>query len=301
LTDAFGAWIERDVVRASGPDAMTFLQGQLSQDVEGMATGDSRWSLLLEPSGKVTAWLRITREGDDTVVLDVDGGWGAAVIARLERFKLRTKCDLERVDGWRCLAVRGVSVAASGTRALPIVWPGVDGADLLGPDVQVPADTLITVPPSSEDHENDESLEKYERLRIAAGVPAMGRELTDATIPVEAGQWLIDASVSFTKGCYTGQELVARIDARGGNAPRPVRGLRIEGATNAIRAGASVSSLDGRALGTLTSVARVATDAIDGDAYIALAPLARAVAPPADVVVDGHAAHVVELPMRLSP
>ena len=52
----------------------------------------------------------------------------------------------------------------------------------------------------------------------------MGAELTEATIPAEAGQWLIDASVSFTKGCYTGQELVARIDSRGGNVPRPLRG-----------------------------------------------------------------------------
>src|SRR3546814_11977806 len=57
----------------------------------------------------------------------------------------------------------------------------------------------------------------------------MGSELTDATIPAEAGQWLIDASVSFTKGCYTGQELVARVDSRGGNVPRPVRGLVSDG------------------------------------------------------------------------
>src|SRR5690606_7561419 len=69
--------------------------------------------------------------------------------------------------------------------------------------------------------------EALEALRIECGVPAMGAELTDATIPAEAGQWLIDASVSFSKGCYTGQELVARIDSRGGNVPRPVRGLRL--------------------------------------------------------------------------
>ena len=63
------------------------------------------------------------------------------------------------------------------------------------------------------------------RCASSAACPAMGAELTDATIPAEAGQWLIDASVSFTKGCYTGQELVARIDSRGGNVPRPLRGL----------------------------------------------------------------------------
>ena len=57
----------------------------------------------------------------------------------------------------------------------------------------------------------------------------MGRELTEDTIPGEGGQRLIDLSVSFTKGCYTGQELVARIDSRGGNVPRPVRVLAADG------------------------------------------------------------------------
>ena len=61
------------------------------------------------------------------------------------------------------------------------------------------------------------------------------RSPTD-TIPAELGQWLIDASVSFTKGCYTGQELVARIDSRGGNVPRPLRGLVVDGAVPAVGA-----------------------------------------------------------------
>src|SRR5690242_21856960 len=99
----------------------------------------------------------------------------------------------------------------------------------------------------------------YERARIEAGVPAMGKELTDATIPVEAGQWLIDASVSFTKGCFTGQELVARIDSRGGNAPRPVRGLRIAGRAEV---GAAVAAIDGLAPGARTSAS---FDADDGE------------------------------------
>jgi folate-binding protein YgfZ len=269
----FVAWIERDVVRAHGPDTITFLQGQLSQDVEAIAVDESRWSLLLEPTGKVSAWLRVTRTQDDEVLLDTEGGWGDAVIARLNRFKLRTKCEIEPVDGWRCLAVRGTTVVDPAAR--PISWPGVEGVDLLGADVIAPPDVPL--------------LDLYEQLRIESGVPAMGRELTEATIPVEAGQWLIDTSVSFTKGCYTGQELVARIDSRGGNAPRPIRGLRIDGRVDV---GASVTALDGRALGIVTSVATASDDTI------ALAPLARAVTPPADVLVAGIAARVVELPMR---
>ncbi|MEY2459169.1 MAG: tRNA-modifying protein YgfZ [Acidimicrobiaceae bacterium] len=266
----FGAWIERDVVRAHGPDTATFLQGQLSQDVESMAIDESRWSLLLQPTGKVEAWLRVTRVADDEFVLDTDHGWGDAVIARLQRFKLRTKCDIDPVSEWRCFAVRGTTVDHPAAR--PIVWPGVDGVDLLGEDVAAPDGLPVDA-------------DAYERQRIESGVPVMGRELTDATIPVEAGQWLIDASVSFTKGCYTGQELVARIDSRGGNAPRPVRGLRLSVPATV---GAEVTTAAGDHVGNVTSAHEI----------VALAPLKRSVAPPADVLVAGHAAQVVELPMR---
>ena len=73
---------------------------------------------------------------------------------------------------------------------------------------------------------------EYEAVRIAAGIPRMGAELTDKTIPGETG--LIELTVSFTKGCYTGQELVARIDSRGGNVPRHLRRL-VPGRTGASR------------------------------------------------------------------
>jgi len=262
----FGAWIERDVVRALGPEARSFLQGQLSQDVDAMATGDSRWSLLLEPTGKVHTWLRVTRLGDDETQLDTDAGFGAAMVERLERFKLRTKCDFTLAERTRCLAVRGRAGAG-----LPIVWPGVEGYDLLDAADGAPDGVPMT--------------DGYERARIESGVPAMGRELTEATIPVEAGQWLIDASVSFTKGCFTGQELVARIDSRGGNAPRPIRGLRL---TEPGRIGGEITTVAGDRVGTVTST-------ID---TVALASVQRALEPPADVLVDGVEARLVELPMR---
>src|SRR4051812_22520667 len=273
----FAAWIERDVVRATGPDTVAFLQGQLSQDVERLPLGDSAWSLLLQPSGKVDAWLRATREADDAFVLDVDGGWGEALLRRLLRFKLRTKCDLAPVNGWRCLAVRNAKPDdETDPRVRSIVWPATDGFDLLGSDVEPPHDLEVA------------GADTYERARIEAGVPALGRELTEATIPVEAGQWLVDASVSFTKGCFTGQELVARIDSRGGNAPRPIRGLRIGGA--AARGDEIVS--DGKAIGTLSSAA----PAGDGTT-VALAPLSRTVSIDTDVEVGGTPGTVVALPM----
>ena len=167
--------------------------------------------------------------------------------------------------------------------ALPAGWPGVAGVDLLGDAVDRPGG-LDELPGAA-----------LEALRIECGVPAMGAELTDATIPAEAGQWLIDASVSFTKGCYTGQELVARIDSRGGNVPRPVRGLLVDGDPAPV--GSSVT-LDGKEVGHVTSSAR--SPALGA---IALAPISRAVevGTRVEIHVDGGAvasATVADLPLR---
>ncbi len=274
--------IERDVVTVQGEEAVPYLQGQLSQDVEALGVGESAWSLLLQPSGKVDAWLRVTRTGDDEVLLDVDPGFGDAVLARLQRFKLRTKAELatEKWSGW---ALRGPTIerreaAAPDVLSLPAAWPGVPGIDLLAP----------SLPPLSSVDEVDPAA--LDALRVEAGVPAMGAELTETTIPAETGQWLITASVSFSKGCYTGQELVARIDSRGGNVPRPVRGLRIDG--DPVDVGSEVVAGDA-AVGSVTSSA---TSAALG--AIALAPISRTVEIGASVTVDGRRATVVELPLR---
>jgi len=266
----FAAWIDRDVVRASGPDTAAFLQGQLSQDVSSLAVGASTWSLLLQPAGKVDAWLRVARTSDVSYELDVDTGWGEAVTARLRRFLLRTKCELELAPAQRVLAVRGTEV--DGGRS--VVWPGTVGSDLFAADDDNRVRDVPIVDAAS-----------YERARIRAGVPALGRELTERTIPVEAGQWLIDASVSFTKGCYTGQELVARVDARGGNAPRPVRGLLA--AVGAFAEGSELRDVDDKVIGAITSAA--------GD--VALAPLPRTVDIGARVRAGDVDATVVPLPM----
>jgi folate-binding protein YgfZ len=139
----------------------------------------------------------------------------------------------------------------------------VAGFDLLGPDPQVPADALVVGP------------EAYEALRIEAGVPRMGAELDSSTIPATAG--VVERTVSFTKGCYTGQELVARIDSRGGNVPRRLRGV-VVGASVLPPVGA-VLELDGREVGTLTSVG----ESIERRAPVALGYVRREVEVPADV------------------
>jgi folate-binding protein YgfZ len=248
-----GLRLDRDVLEVRGPDAEAYLDGQLSQDVGALQVGGSAFSLLLQPQGKVDAWLRVTRVADDAFVLDVDGGWGEAVTARLRRFLLRVKVEIAPLD-WAVLAVRDADLELpEGVHAVVGELPG--GFDLLGP-----ADALPEV----------EALdaEEYEALRIRAGVPRMGSELDESTIPAAAG--VVDRSVSFTKGCYTGQELVARIDSRGGSTPTRLRTLEVTGAP----VGAAVVVGDDE-VGRVTSAA--------GD--VAMAYVRRAVEPPADAVV----------------
>ena len=96
----------RDVLAVRGPDAVEYLQGQLSQEVTALAVGASTDSLLLEPDGKLSALLRVTRTDGQGFILDVDAGYGDAVAARLRRFLLRAKVELSALD-WRCLSLRG--------------------------------------------------------------------------------------------------------------------------------------------------------------------------------------------------
>jgi tRNA-modifying protein YgfZ len=281
--------LRRDFVRVAGPDAMKFLQGQLSQQVD-VPVGTSAWTLLLQPQGKVVALLRVTRTGAEEYILDTDGGWAAAVVERLNRFKLRVKADIEVLDGWKCLAVRGPGAGeAVPEGGLPADWPGLPGVDVVGPAGEVEAPVGV---PSV-------SLDDYEVARIEAGVPVMGRELDESTIPAEAG--VVDRSVSFTKGCYTGQELVARIDSRGGNVPRRLRGVVVEG-DEVPPAGATVHTVGddgGKEVGVLTSVAR--SERL-GSA-VALAYVRRAVEPPAEVELrwDGGRAPAQVLTLPLVP
>ena len=255
--------LPRDFVRAAGPDVNTFLQGQLSQDVVRLGVGASAWALLLQPQGKVTAFLRVLRVGDEEFVLETDAGFGPAVIERLNRFKLRVKCDLDSL-AWRCIAVRGPKAHELVLSGVVADWPGLPGSDVVGEAPAPPPGVPMC------------GVDAFEAVRIEAGIPVMGRELDEGTIPAEAG--VVDMSVSFTKGCYTGQELVARIDSRGGNVPRRLRGVVLAGPAPV---GAAVMA-DGKEAGRLTSVAF----SPGLDATVALAYVRRAVEPPAEVVVE---------------
>ncbi len=221
------------------------------------------------------------------MILDVDGGTGRWSWPGCVASELRTKVDLDLAT-WGGWALRGPAVEqrealGAASLVLPADWPGVESVDLLAAEVPPLPASLPELP-----------AEALEVLRIECGVPAMGAELTESTIPAEAGQWLIDASVSFTKGCYTGQELVARIDSRGGNVPRPLRGVLVDG--DPVPVGAEVRS-GGNPVGTVTSSARSAALGA-----VALAPLARSVEPGSvlEVAWSGGtaAATAATLPLR---
>ena len=283
-TGVIAALVPRDGVRVTGSDAASYLQGQISQDVDAMEVGTSAWSLVLAPQGKVEAWFRLTRLGGTEFLIDLDAGFAEALVARLERFKLRVDAAFAILEGWRMLRLRGSAGNSDGLEAVqaeiraPVAWPGFEGVDLLGPEVSLPAGVA-------------DSPAAMEVARIRAGWPAMGRELTERTIPAGV-TGLVESSVSFTKGCYTGQELVARIDSRGGNVPRPVRLLEIQGGGTS--PGAEIT-VDGRAVGEVTSAAEDPAQGVT----VALGPVHRGVEPPASAEVDGIPATVLAIPAVL--
>ncbi len=271
--------VRRDVLSVSGPEAFTYLQGQCSQDLAPLAVGDTTEALILSPQGKVDAVVRVTRTGDEAFVLDTDPGCGPAAQARLERFKLRTKVTIEPVE-WSCLSVRGPAAVHDSRTigvvlALPVGAPGWSGVDLFGPAPSDDPQLRSWVPEHAVLCDED----AWDAVRIEAGVPIGGREITEATIAAEVG--LVDRTVSFTKGCFTGQELVARLDARGSNVARRLCGLVVS-SVEVPPVGAAVWTSDGaHEVGTLTSVAW----SIGYGAFVALATLHRRVAPPESVEV----------------
>ena len=274
---AFAVRTTRDAVRVTGPDAATFLQGQLSQDVDALAVGTATWTFVLQPQGKVDGWARLTKTAADAFLLDIDAGHGSALETRLARFKIRTAAELEQVE-MPGVAVRGADAVRDdvpeGALRLPVVGPGVEGYDLLG-TTQVPDGLPVRDADALDAH------------RVVHGIPAMGRELDGHTIPAEVGMWIVEASVSFTKGCFVGQELVARIDSRGGNVPRQLRALLLPAP---VEAGAVIES-DGPA----SAVTTAAVTPEHGP--VALAYLGRRVEPGSTVRIGAVDAEVAELPL----
>lgn len=129
---------ERDEVRVSGPDALTYLQGQVSQDLLPMEVGDERWTFVLQPNGRVEALARVRRTGEDGFVFDTDAGFGEALAARLARFKIRVAVDIGPVDRVACHGPFDDE-----TTRVEAGWPAM-GSEIV-PGETIPAETGIAI------------------------------------------------------------------------------------------------------------------------------------------------------------
>ena len=215
----------RDYVRVAGPDAEDFLQRMVSNDV----TAAPCQALLLTPKARLIAPLTVVRRGQEDFLLLTEPGLGEAVRSNLLRARFAAKVEIEPEEH--------TSVVVFGEDGgIPSVELGEPGSELLDAGLEP---TL--------------GGEELERMRIEAKVPAWGKELDDSILPAEAG--LDETHISFTKGCYPGQEPVARL-LHSGKVNRSLRVLEVESAESGdeIRQGDKVvgrvtSAVPGKALG----------------------------------------------------
>lgn len=267
------------VVEVAGPDAFTFLQSLASQDLDGMTIGESRHSLLLEPQGKLVADFTVSRVGDETYWLRCESEVAPLLTAGLSRFKIRVKVDItDRSAELDAIALRGPTATSVDT-TLPDGVVRVDtsrgqlaGVDLIGPSSALDAIDLARV--AVADHD------ALELARIEACLPRQPADIDERTIAQEA--FLDESAVSFTKGCFVGQELVCRIDSRG-HVNRTLRRIRF---AESVPVGAEVE-YEGKIVGTVTSSA-----VSPRSGPIALATLRRECPDGADVSAAGVAGTV---------
>jgi folate-binding protein YgfZ len=238
---AGGVWVDRSdrgFVTVVGPDTFSFLQALVSADLDPLGDGDAVHSLLLAPQGKLDVDFRLLRVGPEEAWLDCAPGFGERLAASLSRFRIRVKAEItDRTGELGMLSwIGGPAVDVTipdAVHRIPTEW----GVDLLGPLDALPAVTAVD--PLA-----------FEAWRIEQAIPVQPADVDDATIPQEA--FLERDAVSFTKGCFIGQELVCRIDSRG-HVNRFLRRISsIEGDWPPV--GAEVV-VDGKVVGALTSVA----------------------------------------------
>jgi folate-binding protein YgfZ len=208
----------RAFIRVSGPDAEDYLQRMVSNDVAALDIGDTCEALLLTPKARIIAPLRVMRRAADDFLVLTEPELGEQVRSQLLRARFAAKAEIEpeQHESWLVLG----------------------GEEVL--DERPPGD--------------DASEEEYERWRIEARVPRWGRDLDDSVLPAEAG--LEETHIDFSKGCYPGQEPIARQHYRG-KVNRRLRVLDVEGEVepgdelvlNDKKVGRITSAVNGVALG----------------------------------------------------
>jgi tRNA-modifying protein YgfZ len=188
---------ERAFVRVAGPDACDYLHRMVSNDVEALQVGDACPALLLTAKARLIAPLVVWRRGGDDFLLLTEPALGEPVRAHLTRMRLRAQCEIEPEEHRSALVFGGDGIATDFPGAVEVLDSGLEPT--LGAD-------------------------ELERRRVEAGVPRWGHELDDRILPAEAG--LDVTHVDFGKGCYPGQEPIARLHYRG-KANRALRVLEL--------------------------------------------------------------------------
>lgn len=215
----------RAYVRVQGPGAVDYLNRMLSNDVPESGSVDA---LLLTPKARVIAPVLVWRRGEDDVLLLTEPELGETLRSQLLRMRFAAKCEIEAEH-------HTSTVVLGGGEGIPNRDYGVGAVEVLDADIAVDGADL-------------------ERLRIEAATPLYGREIDDRVLPAEAG--LDERAISFSKGCYPGQEPVARQHYRG-KVNRRLRVLEVNGApepeTPVVlgekEVGRITSAVDGLALG----------------------------------------------------
>ena len=291
---------ERGKLALTGADAPSFLQGQVSNDIEGVAVGAGCYAAFLTPKGKMLGDVRVLNAGDE-LLLDTERVALQALFNMIRRFSLGYAVELHKrtlesglvsLIGPGAASAVGADELRRDEHAHVLVVVGDVRARAIRTDVGIDllcdAADLDALRAALEEAGVVPVAEAaVEALRVERGRPRYGIDLDDSVIPQEAG--LNERAVSFTKGCYVGQETVARLYYRG-KPNRQLRGLRL---SSAVDAGEELVFQD-RVVGRVGTVAHSPRFG-----PIALA-LVRREAPPGSTVAigDSVSAEVTELPFR---
>lgn len=262
----------RDVLSVSGPDRLAWLHSLTTQQLEGLPAGAGVTALILSPQGHIEHALYGIDDGE-TFWAHTEPGAAATAVAWLERMRFLMRVEVaDRSDEF---AVVWTASPEASDQTL-ISRAGLDS--LGGREIFVPRERLADFL----DHGPRAGTWAYEARRIAAGVPRIGLDTDHRTIPNEIG--VLGVAVHLDKGCYRGQETVARVHTLG-RPPRRLVRLHLDGSADALPAAGSPVVADGRDVGFVGGSAR----------HYELGPIAlglikRTVPPDVELVVDGIAA-----------
>lgn len=221
----------------NGPDAASYLERMLSNEVEALPVGGSCEALLLTAKARIVAPMVVWRRAEDGFLLLTEPDAGEQLARELRRSRFAAKCEIAVEEHRSVVVLGGDELVADRNTALPNDDYGVPAVELVDADAPEGSEPIAE--------------EELERLRILARTPRLGRELDHRVMPAEAG--LEQRAISFTKGCYPGQEPVARLHFRG----HPNRGLRVVALDDGeLPPYDAELVVDGKPVGRITSVAR---------------------------------------------